>query len=125
MDTNQIVITDEQGNEHTLEVLFTFNSDETGKKYVLYFDPKEEQPTVFASSYDDNGQLFEVESLEEWEMIEEVFHSFVSQDEEGCGCGHHHGDEECGCGHHGEGECGCHEGEDHECCCGDEDGCCH
>lgn len=115
MDTNQIVVTDDQGNEHALEVLFTFNSDETGKKYVLYYDPKEEQPTVFASSFDDEGQLYEVESPEEWEMIEEVFQSFVAQDDEGCGC-HHHGD----------GECGCHEGEDHECCCGDDGECgCH
>ena len=118
MDANQIVVTDENGKERSLEVLFTFNSEETNKKYVLYYDPTEEQPTVFASSFDDEGHLFEVESPEEWDMIEEVFHSFMAQDEEehecgGCGCHHHHDeDHEC-----------CHD-EDHECCNGNGDGCC-
>lgn len=110
MDANQIVVTDENGNERSLEVLFTFNSDETNKKYVLYYDANEEQPTVFASVYDDEGRLFEVESPEEWDMIEEVFQSFMIQDEEDSCCG--------GCG------CGGHHDEDHECCQGNEDGCC-
>lgn len=126
MDANQIVVTDENGKERSLEVLFTFNSEETNKKYVLYYDPTEEQPTVFASSFDDEGHLFEVESPEEWDMIEEVFHSFMAQDEDahecgGCGCHHHH-DEDHECCHDEDHEC-CHD-EDHECCHGNGDGCC-
>ena len=111
MDKNKIVVTDDQGVERSLEVLFTFSSDETGKKYVLYYDPSEEQPSVFASSFDDEGHLFEVETPSEWDMIEEVFQSFMAEDEEsGCGCGGQ------GC---------CHDGEDHECECGGHGDCCH
>lgn len=116
MDNNQIVVTDDQGVDHTLQVLFTFNSEETGKKYVLYFDPEQEEPTVFASSFDEEGKLFEVESPDEWEMIEEVFQSFMAQDEGECSCGGN-----CGEDH----ECDCDGDHDGGCCCGDEGECKH
>lgn len=114
MDGNQIIVTDENGNERALEILFTFDSNDTGKKYVLYYDPEEDQPNVIASSFDEEGHLFEVESPEEWDMIEEVFNSFMAQEED-----EEEGHECC----HGEGEC-CG-GDEEGCCCGDnEDGCC-
>ncbi len=102
MDANQIVVTDENGNERVLEVLFTFNCDETEKQYVLYYDPSEEQPTVFASSYDEQGGLYDIESPEEWDMIEEVFNGFMVEDE--CECDHD--EHECCHGSHG---CCCEE----------------
>lgn len=106
MEANKIQVIDDQGNEKEFEVLFTFNNEELGKQYVLYYDTTVEEPSVFASIYDDDGQLFPIESPEEWEMVEEVFQSFMAEDEEE---GH-----EC-CGNHGEG-C-CHdENEEHECC---------
>lgn len=80
LDNDTIIVTDEEGNEQEVEILFTFESDE-GKKYVLYFDPKEEEPYVNASIYDDEGGLFPVESVEEWDMIEEVFNTFMAEDE--------------------------------------------
>ena len=55
--------------------------------------------------YDDAGQLFPIETPEEWEMVEEVFQSFMAESEEGHEC----------CGNHGNG-C-CHDNdEEHECC---------
>jgi uncharacterized protein YrzB (UPF0473 family) len=111
MDANKIQVIDDQGNEVEFEVLFTFDNEDGSKKYVLYYDPTEEESTVFASIYDDEGKLYEIEDPKEWEMIEEVFQSFMAQDEDEDGhecCGHHHGhDHEC-CGEHDH---------DHECCC--------
>lgn len=83
MYTNTIIVTDENGNEIEFEVLFTFESDDTKKSYVLYYDPSLEQPQVYSSIYDDEGNLFPIESKEEWDMIEEVFQSFMAEDEEG------------------------------------------
>ena len=78
---------------------------ELGKQYVLYYDTTVEEPSVFASIYDDAGQLFPIETPEEWEMVEEVFQSFMAESEEGHEC----------CGNHGNG-C-CHDNdEEHECC---------
>ena len=36
-ETNTITVVDEQGNEQLCEILFTFESDEFGKSYVLYY----------------------------------------------------------------------------------------
>lgn len=81
MDANEILVTDDQGNEKKFTVLFTFNSEETGKKYVLYYDENEDEPDIFASIFDDEGRLFEIESPDEWDMIEEVFSSFMAEQE--------------------------------------------
>lgn len=117
MDANKIQVVDSEGKEIEFEVLFTFNSEDNEKKYVLYYDPTLEESNVYASVYDEEGNLFEIDDPEEWKMIEEVFHSFMAEQEEhdhehdcGCGCGedhhhhHHHGDDECGCGHNHEEE---------------------
>ena len=77
-----LLVEDEDGNEHEYEILFTFEKDDSvDTKYVLYYDPNEEEPSVMASLYDEEGNLYPVESEEEWDMIEEVFNAFI--DEEG------------------------------------------
>lgn len=83
MDENKIVVIDDEGHENEYDVLFTFESDDTDKSYVLYYDSSLEQPQVYSSIYDDEGNLFPIESKEEWDMIEEVFQSFMAEDEEG------------------------------------------
>ncbi len=136
-----LTIIDEEGNEILCQILFTFESEELGKKYVLFYPLSSEEDEdgkvdVMAASYvegeDGQGELSPVETDEEWALIEEVLQEFEeSYDEEAeeehhCCCGHH-GDEcceekdgcceekeECCCGHHGD-EC-CEEKE--ECCCG-------
>ena len=35
MDVNKIQVIDDDGNELEFDVLFTFDSEDTGKKYVL------------------------------------------------------------------------------------------
>lgn len=81
MDESTIVVIDDNGNEVEYEVLFTFDSEDTGKQYVLYFDPSLEEPQVYSSIYDDEGNLYPVETPTEWDMIEEVFNSFIAEDE--------------------------------------------
>ena len=70
MDVNKIQVIDDDGNELEFDVLFTFDSEDTGKKYVLYYDA------------DDEGNLYPIETPDEWDMIEEVFNSFMAEDEE-------------------------------------------
>ncbi len=120
MEANKINVVDDQGNEIEFEVLFTFDDEDSGKKYVLYYDPTQEETNVFASIYDDEGKLFEIETPEEWEMIEEVFQTFVANEEgesSGCCGGHNHDeDHEC-CGDHGKEETCCGGNNDSGCGC--------
>ena len=81
MDSDKIQVIDDQGQEKEFSVLFTFESDETHKTYVLYYDENLEEPEVYSSIYDDDGNLFPVETPQEWDMIEEVFNAFMAEEE--------------------------------------------
>jgi uncharacterized protein YrzB (UPF0473 family) len=81
MDTNKMFIIDEEGNEIEVDILFTFDSDLYGKKYVLYQNPNGDQEEVFVSSYDDEGNLNSVEDEEELAMVEEVLGAFIDEEE--------------------------------------------
>ena len=81
LDSNSLYVTDELGNEKRMEILFTFEDEEHGKKYVVFADPDVESEEVFASAYDDAGNLLPVESDEEWAIIEEVILAFQEDEE--------------------------------------------
>ena len=66
LETNTMFVTDESGNEKEMEILFTFEDEEKGRKYVVFADPEDEGEEVFASAYDDEGNLMPVETDEEW-----------------------------------------------------------
>jgi uncharacterized protein YrzB (UPF0473 family) len=90
---NQITIIDEEGNEQLCEVLFTFESEEFGKSYVLFTpvgdqdEDDEEGPEIFAYSFNPtdeggDGELNPIESDEEWDMVEEMLNTFYDELEE-------------------------------------------
>ncbi|MCA1031853.1 DUF1292 domain-containing protein [Bacillus timonensis] len=88
----QITVIDEDGNEQLCEVLFTFESEEFGKSYVLYYpvgaeNDDEEDIEIHASSFSSNeedaeGELQPIETDEEWDMIEEMLNTFLEEEEE-------------------------------------------
>jgi len=85
-----ITMIDEEGNEHLCEVLFTFDSEDINKSYVVYspigeIDEDGEQ-IYHASSYvptddEQDGDLFPIETEEEWDMIEEILNTFLDEQE--------------------------------------------
>lgn len=94
-----MTIVDENGNEHVCEVIFTFESKDYGKSYVLYHvlsgdetDDDDEEIEIHASSFtpategkdgEEGGELMPIEDDEEWAMVQETFNTFVeSEDEE-------------------------------------------
>jgi len=82
-EDRKLIVTDENNNQIEMEIMFTFDKD--GKNYVVYHNPlndKENDIEVFASTYDEEGNLFPVESDEEWDMIEEVLDTFLEDQEE-------------------------------------------
>lgn len=88
----QITVIDENGNEQLCEVLFTFDSDEFKKSYVLYFpigaeEDDNEEIEIHASSFipkedGEDGELEPIESDEEWDMIEEMLNTFLDEEEQ-------------------------------------------
>ncbi|WP_243290648.1 DUF1292 domain-containing protein [Bacillus sp. FJAT-47783] len=88
----QITIIDDEGNEQLCEVLFTFENEEFGKSYVLYYpvgaeEDENEEIEIHASSFTPNGEgeegeLKPIETDEEWDMIEEMLNTFLEDEEE-------------------------------------------
>ena len=81
MDEKQITIMDENGNQRVMEILFTYEHDERKKKYVFLYE-KNSPEDVIAMEYNDDGELFEIESEEEYEEVEEVFNAFNEENYE-------------------------------------------
>lgn len=81
LDSNCLYVKDENGNEKKMTILFTFDSDETGCQYVVFQDQDLDEGEVYASRYDDKGQLIPIETEAEWEMVEEVINTFVEDEE--------------------------------------------
>ena len=71
-------VIDDEGKEIECEVLFTFESDETGKNYIVYTDNTQDEEgntKVYASIYnpdEDETKLIPIESDKEWKIIETI-----------------------------------------------------
>lgn len=82
MNSESIFVIDESGKEVEMTVLFTVESPNTHRNIVCYFDEDDESGQVYASYYDEEGNLELVEDDKEWSFVEEVFGSFLDEDEE-------------------------------------------
>ena len=89
-DENLITLVDEQGNETLYQELFNFHSDDYDKSYILLIpagsEPEEQVDVLaFAFNPDENDdsqdyELFDMESDEEWEMVEGVLDTFLNDE---------------------------------------------
>ncbi len=84
-------IVNDKGEEVECEILFTFDSDETKKSYIVYTDntlDEEGSTKVYASVYDPTGQdptLLPVETEKEWLVIENILTSVQEKIDESVG----------------------------------------
>ncbi len=87
-ENGKILINDINGKEIECDVLFTFDSDDTKKSYIVYTDNTKDELgniKVYANTYDpysDSGDLGEIKSQEEWNLIEQIFASINNKEEE-------------------------------------------
>ena len=71
-------VVNDEGKEVKCEVLFTFESDETKKTYIVYTDnsiDEEGNTRVYASIYnptEDQAKLLPIEDEKEWKIIQTV-----------------------------------------------------
>ena len=78
-------ITAEDGKEIECEVLFTFESDETNKNYIVYTDnttDEEGNTKVYASifnPYEENIDLIPIETEKEWKIIETILNELQAE----------------------------------------------
>ena len=79
---DKIFITKEDGSEVEMTILLTFDNEQTGRSYVLYYDENDENGEVMPFRYDEKThELSQLETDEEWELAEEVLQSFLDEEE--------------------------------------------
>lgn len=84
MEDKRLFIQDEQGNEIEYEIVLTFTHPDTNISYVVYKEPENDED-VFVARYSETspqeGTLLELESDEEYDMIQEVLDAFFQNEE--------------------------------------------
>ncbi len=82
---NTFKVIDKDGNEINFEVLFTFESDETKKNYMVYTDNSKDENgnvRVYASVFVPDAEpleLLPVETEREWKIIETILESIEEE----------------------------------------------
>ena len=85
MKKNTFTMLDEKGQEHTYDVLFTFESEENGNNYIVYTDNSLDENgniVVYASTYDQTNpqsRLGAVETEQEWKVIETILETLQEE----------------------------------------------
>jgi len=85
MKKNTFSMLDENGNEVVYDVLFTFESEDTGKNYIVYTDNHKDDAgniEVYASIYDPNDPKSKLEAIttdKEWKVIETILNTLQEE----------------------------------------------
>ena len=84
-DNGKIEIIGENGEKIVCDILFTFDSDETGKSYMVYTDNSKDESgkyRVFASIYNPNdpkSELEEIKTEKEWKVINTILETLQEE----------------------------------------------
>jgi len=75
---NQMVVHDDQGNEHLIEMLFTYENEERGVNYVFFFDVAFPDDIMVGHLIEEgeNTRIDMVEDEEELDEAEEVLNAW-------------------------------------------------
>lgn len=84
-EKQKFIVVDDKGKQIECEPLFTFESEETKKQYVVYTDNTKDKNgniRVFASIYevtDKGNKLLPIKSDKEWKVIEMILESIKEE----------------------------------------------
>lgn len=84
-EKNTFTVVNDEGKEVTCEVLFTFDSEETKKSYIVYTDNTTDEGgnvRVYASVYkpdSENTELLPIETDREWKIVETILESIQEE----------------------------------------------
>jgi len=85
MENNTFKVINEEGREIVCDILFTFDSEETNKSYIVYTDNTKDEAgnvQVFASIYDpkqESPKLEPIETEQEWKIIETILNTLQEE----------------------------------------------
>lgn len=72
---DKIIFEDEDGTKTELTILLTYHSDTFNKDYVVFY---EENGDLVAGIVDENGNISDVETQEEYDELDEIIDEYLS-----------------------------------------------
>ncbi len=84
-ERNSFKVINDKGEEIVCDILFTFDSEETGKSYIVYTDNTRDEKgniQVYASIYDPNEENQKLEPITtdaEWKVIETILNTLQEE----------------------------------------------
>ena len=85
-DKNSFTVINDEGKEIECDVLFTFDSDETKKSYIVYTDNTKDKDgniqvyaSIFNPNSNDSTELLPIETEKEWKVIETILESLQKE----------------------------------------------
>jgi uncharacterized protein YrzB (UPF0473 family) len=84
-DKNTFKVINENGEEITCDILFTFDSEETKKSYIVYTDNSKDEEgnvQVYASIYDpkkEDQKLEPITTDAEWKVIDTILNTLQEE----------------------------------------------
>lgn len=85
IEEDKVVIVDKDGKRVECDILFTFESDDTGRSYIGFTDNthgENDELNIYACYSDvltDDGSLRNIESEEEIEMVNDVIKNLLDE----------------------------------------------
>ncbi|MBO4600641.1 MAG: DUF1292 domain-containing protein [Bacilli bacterium] len=83
-DLSYFTVTD-NGKETEYEILFTFESEDTNKKYIVYTDNEKDKDGMiktYASIYEEDGKMLKLSKIEddkEWNVVEKLLNQATEE----------------------------------------------
>lgn len=83
MEDRTLTITTDSGEEILCEILFTTHSNEFNKDYVVFVEKGTENASaaIYFPSEAGEGKLEQIQSEEEWKMLEELLDEYATRQE--------------------------------------------
>ncbi len=77
---DEMIITNEKGEEKVMKILFSYESEQRGKEYVFLFEKDDEENVLVFSVNAEDDSLEEIEDDEEYAEAEEVFNAYMNDE---------------------------------------------
>ena len=84
-EKNTIKVTNDKGEQIVCDILFTFDSEETNKSYIVYTDNSKDENgkvRVYASIYNPNDpktKLEDIKTEKEWKVIDTILQTLQEE----------------------------------------------
>lgn len=82
MNENTITLIADDGTEELAEIIFTHEAN--GKNYIVFefVESGDISAAIYEESAGDEGRLIDIETEEEWMMLQELLENILEEDEE-------------------------------------------